>query len=112
MTERFTAKNLGTDVGGGGKKKKRDPVKFGLEEGFLSLDDDKDGSSEDEQKVKGLQGIKKPPYLKQSTLMVSINTAIGLTAGQQQRLKGKNNGVDLDNLEIDYEEIERLKGLK
>ncbi|THU86879.1 hypothetical protein K435DRAFT_782714 [Dendrothele bispora CBS 962.96] len=112
-SKRFTAKNLGKDAGEG-VKKKRDPVKFRPEDGFLSSDDE-DGSSEDEQKMKGLQGTKRPPYLKQSTSMASTNTAISFGAAQQQqqRMKGKNDGVDLDNLEIDYEkEIERLKVFK
>ncbi|THU87782.1 hypothetical protein K435DRAFT_804014 [Dendrothele bispora CBS 962.96] len=80
---------------------KRDPVKFRPREGFLSLDDDEDGSSEDELKVKapkGLQGMKRPLYLKQCTSMASTNTTISFSAGQQQRLKGTNDGVDLDNL--------------
>ncbi|THU81913.1 hypothetical protein K435DRAFT_808685 [Dendrothele bispora CBS 962.96] len=61
------------------------------------------GLSENELKVKGLQGLKRLPYLKQNTSMASTNTVISFGAGQQQRLKEKYDGVDLGNLEIGYE---------
>ncbi|THV00067.1 hypothetical protein K435DRAFT_794414 [Dendrothele bispora CBS 962.96] len=80
--------------------KKWDPVKFRPEEGFLSLDD-AGGLSEDELEVKGLQGMKRPPYLKQNTSM-DANMAISFGAGQKQWLKGRNDGFDLDNLKIGY----------
>ncbi|THU86870.1 hypothetical protein K435DRAFT_842743 [Dendrothele bispora CBS 962.96] len=104
-TKGFTAKNLGKDAGEG-VRKKRDLVKFRPDEGSLSSDEYEDGSSEDEQKMKPLQGMTKPLYLKQSISMAGTNTAIGLIDYEIEGLKrrttqGLGGGEVTDYL--DYE---------